>query len=183
MPDSSPLQTGALRGQTLVLVALSQPVWTQYLEIARLRDYREPPRPRDGIWICSDKYGGGLVGGVCLLPTEVGGYVLVEHAMTHPAVSIRDRAQAWEFGLTALRTYCTVRGMTPRFMVKSNGMRRFLQRRGWGAQAAIPMYLWPLQLTAAPSEPRPRPSSSPVSHAPHAPPARAARARARAAPR
>lgn len=125
------------------VVGLTLELWDQYRELYRARSYPIPPQPVDGIWVVDSA--GVPIGGLCIY-APAGPYALFEHAILNPAMPLRLRAKAFEVGLEAARTYCATRGVVPRCTVTSLGMKRFMQRRGWHAQAAIPMYLWPLEL-------------------------------------
>jgi N-acyl-L-homoserine lactone synthetase len=71
---------------------------------------------------------------------------MLEHAVMDASKPLKVRAKAFELGLEAVRAYCAVRGVVPKCTVTTLGMKRFMERRGWHAQRAIPMYLWPLEL-------------------------------------
>lgn len=125
------------------LVGLTLELWAEFQALYRVHGYPIPPQPSEGIWVVDSQ--GSPVGGLCIY-FPAGPFCIFEHAVLDPSKSLKLRAKAFELGLEAARAYCAMRGVVPKCTVTTLGMKRFMQRRGWHAQKAIPMYLWPLEL-------------------------------------
>ena len=127
---------------SVFLVGMTLESWPSFASLYSARKYPVPPHPAEGIWVVDSQR--SPVGGVCIYPA--GPYALFEHAIIDATKPLRVRAAAFELGLEALKAYCAARSVVPVCTVSSLGMKRFMQRRGWRSRAAIPMYLWPIEL-------------------------------------
>lgn len=127
------------------LVGLTVELWCQFQALYRARSYPIPPQPAEGIWVVDSQ--GSPVGGLCIY-FPAGPFCILEHAVLDPSKPLKLRMKAFELGLDAARAYCAMRGVVPKCTVTTPGMVRFLKRRGWHTQTAVPMYLWPLELVS-----------------------------------
>lgn len=113
------------------LLPLTPDSWKAYCQLCAARGYQAPGLPPSAALVAGNEGGRSrLLSGAVVYPLE-GRFVVIDHFVTNPQVSLRSRRDAALYTLRAAHTAATLMGMTLAVHPRAGaGLRRFVALHG-----------------------------------------------------